>query len=64
MTESKPGKRGFLKRNQAWLQGLAFLLLLILPYVLYLLAQSGQETGVGILLLVMTLLMAGVVAIT
>lgn len=64
MAKPESEKHSFFKRNQTRLLGVAFILLLVLPYALYLLAQSGQGAGVGILIALMAFLMVGIILIT
>ena len=64
MTKIEPNQQGFLKRHKITLQTIAFLLIMVLPFVLYAFAQAGQGGVVTGLLILMSLVMVAIVMIS
>jgi hypothetical protein len=64
MTQIESKGQGFLKRHKTALQTIAFVLILVLPFVLYAFAQAGQAGMVTALLILMTLVMLGIIMIS
>lgn len=64
MAQSESKYQGFLKRYKTKLQTTALVMILLLPFLLYLLAQGGQTIAVTILVGLMALIMIGIVVIS
>jgi energy-coupling factor transporter transmembrane protein EcfT len=63
MAHNASSKNSFIQRHKARLQAIALLLILVLPFMLYGAAQSGQSIIVLLLLGTMTLVMTVIVLI-
>jgi hypothetical protein len=63
MARGASSKHSFIKRHKAYLQAVALLLILLLPFVLYGAAQGAQSVIVIVLLGLMTLVMVGIILI-
>ena len=63
MANSNPDDRNFLKRQGFKLQILAFVAMLVLPFLLYFATQAGDEFTVKALIGLMALVMLAVVFI-
>lgn len=64
MAQSRSKDPSFIKRHKTALQTVALVLILVLPFVLYVLAQGGQSTAVVVLILLMAFIMAGIIFIS
>jgi hypothetical protein len=64
MAQNESKGLNFVKRNKAALQTIALALILLLPFVLYVFAQSGQAALVTALLVLMTLVMVAIIVIS
>ena len=56
--------RSFLERNKPTLQTIALVLILVIPFLLYLLTQAGYGAAVTALIVLMALVMVGIVIIS
>jgi hypothetical protein len=64
MAQSDSKHRTFLERNKPALQTIGLVLILVIPFILYILAQGGFGAAVTALLVLMTLVMVGIVIIS
>jgi hypothetical protein len=64
MAQSESKYRAFLKQHKTKLQAIALGVILIIPFLLYVLAQGGQIAAVTTLIVVMAILMIGIVVIS
>jgi hypothetical protein len=64
MVQLGSNEQSFIKRHKATLQTIALIVILGLPFVLYVFAQAGQVVLVTALLALMALVMVVIVIIT
>jgi len=64
MEESKRGVRMWLKEHKGLLQGLALLMILGLPFLLYVAAQANQQLLMGLGTGLMTLVMIALIILS
>jgi hypothetical protein len=64
MAKMDSNRQSFLKRHKATLQTIALILILALPFVLYVFAQAGQAVLITALLILMALVMVAIIIIT
>ena len=64
MAQSESKNQAFLKRHKTKLQTIALVIMLVLPFLLYFLAQGGQAAAVTVLIVLMAVVMMGIVAIS
>ena len=64
MAQSESKVQSFLKRHKTTLQTIALVVMLVLPFLLYVLAQGGQTAAVTALIILMALVMVGIVMIS
>ncbi|OGO14985.1 MAG: hypothetical protein A2Z14_10780 [Chloroflexi bacterium RBG_16_48_8] len=64
MAQFESKDQTFLKRHKATLQTIALVLILVLPFVLYVFAQAGQTVILTALLVVMALVMVAIIVLS
>ena len=64
MVQSESKVQSFMKRYKSTLQTLALVVMLLLPFLLYVLAQGGQTVAVTALIILMAIVMVGIVVIS
>lgn len=64
MEESKRGVRMWLKEHKTLLQGLALMMILALPFLLYVAAQANQQLLMGLGTGLMTLVMIALIILS
>jgi len=64
MTQPDSKNQSFLKRHRELLQIVSLVLILGLPFVLYVFAQAGQTVILTLLLIVMTLVIVAIIVIS
>lgn len=64
MTETESKGQEFIKQNKAKLQTCGLVMILVIPFLLYVFAQGGQAALVTVFLVLMILVMVGIVLIS
>jgi hypothetical protein len=64
VTQLDSNEESFLKQHKAALQTIALVLILVMPFVLYIFAQAGQGVLVTALIILMALMMVAIVIIS
>jgi hypothetical protein len=64
MAQTKSKQQNFLGRHKAALQTIALVLILVLPFILYLFAQAGQALVVTALIILMALVMVAIIILS
>ncbi len=64
MAQIESKQRNFLKRHKSALQAIALVLILGLPFMLYVFAQAGQAVVVTALIILMALVMVAIIIIS
>ena len=64
MTQSDSKYQAFIKQNKTKLQIISLVMILVIPFLLYMFAQGGQAGLVIVFLSLMTLVMVGIILIS
>jgi hypothetical protein len=64
MAQMDSKHHSFLKQHRATLQALALILILVLPFLLYVVAQAGQTVLVTALIVLMALVVVAIIIIS
>ena len=64
MVQMNPKQPSFLIRHKETMQTIALVLILALPFVLYIFAQAGQAVLVTALIILMALVMVAIIVIS